>query len=275
MPHEKSETVQREDGRWINTYGRDTPQRGRPLPRLFQYEAESYASEAEASTAARRRSHDTDPKTERPRPGTPVLTDPVSPAPQGTGPDDERPDPGYEGKTGQARRAVEARGLKPDQDGYWAAVFHELRPDLDQPTPRPQLVPLGQYLRQRMGEASRGGVRPPGEAGGAGTMAHPAMLAQAEAREGMAGRLRRGIPSVEEGQMPVPNRELYREPELWPMPRVGPELLEPRELPPQEPPPWLRPPGMIPGTVQAPAQRSLATLTPEDLARLLQRSPGA
>ena len=75
--------------------------------------------------------------------------------------------------------------------------------------------------------------------------------------------------------MPVPNRELYREPELWPMPRVGPELLEPRELPPQEPPPWLRPPGMIPGTVQAPAQRSLATLTPEDLARLLQRSPGA
>lgn len=30
--HEQSETVKREDGKWINVYGRNTPQAGQQLP---------------------------------------------------------------------------------------------------------------------------------------------------------------------------------------------------------------------------------------------------
>ena len=32
MSHEQSETIQREDGKWINVYGRNTPKAGMQLP---------------------------------------------------------------------------------------------------------------------------------------------------------------------------------------------------------------------------------------------------
>lgn len=48
--HEKSETVQRPDGRWINVYGKDTPQAGRPLG------PSNYATVDAAVAAARTRS---------------------------------------------------------------------------------------------------------------------------------------------------------------------------------------------------------------------------
>lgn len=64
--HEQSVTVQREDGRWENQWGPATPRAGRPLPKVFPWEKESYATEREASSDAKRRSEMTDPETEAP-----------------------------------------------------------------------------------------------------------------------------------------------------------------------------------------------------------------
>jgi len=52
--HEQSETVQTPDGRWINVYGKNTPQAGQPLP----YEGNSYDTVEEAVEAAERRSEE-------------------------------------------------------------------------------------------------------------------------------------------------------------------------------------------------------------------------
>jgi hypothetical protein len=49
--HEQSETVQRPDGKWINVYGRGTPQAGQQLPGT-----PAYATVKEAETAAQSRS---------------------------------------------------------------------------------------------------------------------------------------------------------------------------------------------------------------------------
>lgn len=50
--HEQSETIQRDDGKWINIYGRNTPQAGTPLP----YEGNEYETVEEAERAAQQRS---------------------------------------------------------------------------------------------------------------------------------------------------------------------------------------------------------------------------
>jgi len=50
MAHEVGETVERE-GRWVNVYGKSTPNAGKDLPPLFSYEQPSYATEAEAVAA--------------------------------------------------------------------------------------------------------------------------------------------------------------------------------------------------------------------------------
>ena len=66
--HEQSETVQRPDGKWINIYGRKTPQAGQPLPLKFPYEREAYDTMEEADRAATRRSNDTPPEEGGPPP---------------------------------------------------------------------------------------------------------------------------------------------------------------------------------------------------------------
>lgn len=185
-------------------------------------------------------------------------------------PDEGHPDPGYEGDIGKARRAVEARGLTAGQDGYWGAVFAELRPDLAaKPAPArplPGLIPLAQYLRDAVAK-TRAGAGAPGTLGNV-----PAnLLAQDTPREGMVGRLQRGIPSLPENAMPAPSPNLYRQPETWPMPQVGPEMLYPRPERIPEGPPYPMQPGTAPGTVQAPAP-SVASIRPEELAALLQRT---
>jgi hypothetical protein len=53
--HEQSETVQR-DGKWVNVFGRGTPQAGRPLPRRHEWERDAYDTADEAVAAAKRRS---------------------------------------------------------------------------------------------------------------------------------------------------------------------------------------------------------------------------
>ena len=58
--HEQSETTQDDQGRWINVYGRATPQAGQPLPPVHPFEREAYESREEAEDAARRRSRETD-----------------------------------------------------------------------------------------------------------------------------------------------------------------------------------------------------------------------
>lgn len=50
MAHEQSETIQREDGRWINVYGRDTPKAGQQLPGTADF---ATVQEAEAVAKAR------------------------------------------------------------------------------------------------------------------------------------------------------------------------------------------------------------------------------
>jgi hypothetical protein len=52
--HEQSETVQDDSGRWINVYGKKTPQAGQPLP----YKGNSYRTVDEAVAAAKKRSAD-------------------------------------------------------------------------------------------------------------------------------------------------------------------------------------------------------------------------
>ena len=56
MAHEQSETIQREDGRWINIHGHTR----KPLPLRFPYERESYVTLEEAQAAAVRRSAEFD-----------------------------------------------------------------------------------------------------------------------------------------------------------------------------------------------------------------------
>lgn len=54
--HEQSETILDKLGRWINVYGRNTPQAGQPLPPQHDFERESYGTVEEAVDAAKRRS---------------------------------------------------------------------------------------------------------------------------------------------------------------------------------------------------------------------------
>ena len=56
MAHEQSETIQRQDGQWINVHGRTR----HPLPPRFPFERESYATREEAVAAAVRRSAEFD-----------------------------------------------------------------------------------------------------------------------------------------------------------------------------------------------------------------------
>lgn len=54
--HEEGETIQREDGKWINVYGRNTRHAGRLLPKVFPFEKDAYDTEGEASRADQMRS---------------------------------------------------------------------------------------------------------------------------------------------------------------------------------------------------------------------------
>ena len=56
--HERSSTIQRPDGKWVNVYGKGTLLAGTPLEPHYHYEKDAYASESEASSAAKRRSLD-------------------------------------------------------------------------------------------------------------------------------------------------------------------------------------------------------------------------
>lgn len=84
MSHEQSETIER-SGRWFNIYGKETPKAGQDLPLMFPWEQPSYATEPEASAAARRRSNEY-------RPGPKITWDdertpgPLNPAAPGTPP---------------------------------------------------------------------------------------------------------------------------------------------------------------------------------------------
>ena len=53
MSHEQSETIQREDGKWINVYGKKTPNAGKQLPNSGEY-----STVDEAVTEAKKRSED-------------------------------------------------------------------------------------------------------------------------------------------------------------------------------------------------------------------------
>ena len=52
MPHENSETIQGQDGRWININGKTRE----PLVPMFSFEADSYDTMEAADAAAKRRS---------------------------------------------------------------------------------------------------------------------------------------------------------------------------------------------------------------------------
>lgn len=54
--HEQSETIQNADGRWVNVYGKATPQAGQPLPQRYDFEAPDYGTVRSAEHAARKRS---------------------------------------------------------------------------------------------------------------------------------------------------------------------------------------------------------------------------
>ena len=54
--HEQSETIQDKLGRWINVFGKDTPQAGQPLPMMYDWERAFYPTVEEAVAAASRRS---------------------------------------------------------------------------------------------------------------------------------------------------------------------------------------------------------------------------
>ena len=57
--HEESETIQREDGKWVNVYGRNIKgTAGQPLPPTYPDEKDAYDSLQEAEAAARRRSQE-------------------------------------------------------------------------------------------------------------------------------------------------------------------------------------------------------------------------
>jgi hypothetical protein len=61
--HEQSETIQDKLGRWINVFGRGTPQAGTPLPKKYDWERPYYKTVEEAVEAAKKRSaaEQTDP----------------------------------------------------------------------------------------------------------------------------------------------------------------------------------------------------------------------
>ena len=66
MAHEQSETVQ-VGGKWVNVYGRKTKKAGQPLPKVFEWERDSYDTVEQAVEAAKRRSEETDlPETDLP-----------------------------------------------------------------------------------------------------------------------------------------------------------------------------------------------------------------
>ena len=54
--HEQSETIQNDQGRWINVYGKRTPQAGETLPRKYPFEQDDYDTVQDAERAARKRS---------------------------------------------------------------------------------------------------------------------------------------------------------------------------------------------------------------------------
>jgi hypothetical protein len=55
--HEKSETIQNENGKWINVYGKGLPKEGQVLPILHPgFEKEEYDTEKEAVASAKQRS---------------------------------------------------------------------------------------------------------------------------------------------------------------------------------------------------------------------------
>ena len=58
MAHEQSETIQNKSGKWVNIYGKQTPQAGQPLPKRGIYERSEYDTVEEATAAARRRSEE-------------------------------------------------------------------------------------------------------------------------------------------------------------------------------------------------------------------------
>ena len=52
--HEKSETIQNKNGKWINVYGKGLPKEGQVLPILHpRFEKEEYDTEREAVASAR------------------------------------------------------------------------------------------------------------------------------------------------------------------------------------------------------------------------------
>ena len=55
--HEKSETIQNKNGKWINVYGKGLPKEGQVLPILHpEFEKEEYDTEKEAVASAKQRS---------------------------------------------------------------------------------------------------------------------------------------------------------------------------------------------------------------------------
>lgn len=88
MSHEQSETIQDEDGSWVNIYGRATAKAGQRLPGM-----PSYPDLASAVSAARSRSHaygrelPVSPVYSEPMPNVPLWYEP-SPVPMGPPMDD-------------------------------------------------------------------------------------------------------------------------------------------------------------------------------------------
>ena len=209
MPHEQSSTIER-DGRHYNVYGRNTPKAGQPLPLLFTFESESYATNAEAVAAAKRRSDLIDPQTEQPRPGSPVI--------QGQG----TKEPGGHGRI---RKKVTFK------DGRIQSVETEY-PDTLQVAPRAPAAstPTGEPGAQPEGAFARGiqfaPLTPPPES-------------QEEARSKAAGRRGRRIPSTPEGEIPPHQGDLTRPtPIPFPAPYRGGPAVREGEMP---------PPALMPG----------------------------
>jgi hypothetical protein len=65
--HEQSETIQDKLGRFLNVYGRNTMKAGKPLPKKYDFEQESYPTLEEAVGAAQRRSEEEGKDLERTR----------------------------------------------------------------------------------------------------------------------------------------------------------------------------------------------------------------
>ena len=206
--HEQSETIQDETGKWINIYGRNTPQAGQRLPGT-----EAYDSRQEAEAAARKRSEEYRP------PSNP------SSAPPG-----RRMYLPLEGGA-----LLEAK-KNPDPAKFWRLAFspQEARQAMAQRDPgempvvlAPQALQFGPRRLAAAAEAARriehanpsstfgefldqldreqGGVSivpPPGPIPGSGE----------ELKMDRAYRMQQGIPSVQEDQMPLSQEEMDRNP---------------------------------------------------------------